>query len=150
MSAQPEAKPEIGRPSDQLIPGGIRVHPCQSVARIPSSDLRHPASGKSFSLLVRWSPRRPVYGLVTSGCLLVLRRAALVFCATALLGTALEYLQQLVPVRASYAHSEQILWSVAGAFVGAFAAASLTLLFGARDRDCSKFETNRADNVTGP
>ncbi len=52
-----------------------------------------------------------------------------VFVATALLGTSLEFLQQLVPDRAAYAHPRQIMWSIVGAFVGAFGSAYIFKLF---------------------
>lgn len=57
------------------------------------------------------------------------RRALFCFIAVALLGTALEFLQQMVPERKEYAHPWQIMWSVAGAFVGSFGAALLMRLF---------------------
>ena len=86
----------------------------------PVSDLRPPNSTDSF---------RPfVLGR------LVLRRATLCFGAVAVLGTSLEFLQQMIPERAAYAHPWQITWSVAGAFVGAFGAALLMCLFHTRRR----------------
>lgn len=103
----------------------------------PASDIRPPNSG---CLLIS-PPAIPLRGcryspvcLVPLGCPfilgpLVLRRAALCFCAVALLGVSLEFLQQLVPERAAYAHPLQILWSVFGALAGAFGAASLPGLF---------------------
>ena len=80
----------------------------------PISDIRRLTSAKSLSLLVS-SPvvRGPV----------VLRRAALCFCAAVLLGASLEVAQLLLPNRR--ADPMDLLWMALGAFVGAITATSL-------------------------
>jgi hypothetical protein len=83
----------------------------------PISDIRRLTSAKSLSLLVS-SPvvRGPV----------VLRRAALCFCAAALLGASLEALQLLLSNR--HFDWADIGWSTSGAFAGAFVAWSISML----------------------
>jgi len=73
------------------------------------------------------------------------RRALLCFGAVALLGTSLEFLQQLVPERKEYAHPWQIMWSVAGALVGAFGAAVLMRLLCASDKAGLATDTKKDD-----
>jgi len=117
----------------------------------PVSDLQSPASGlrslgsascllptskQSFSLFVP-SP-------------LILRRATLCFGAVALIGTSLEFLQQMIPERAAYAHPWQIMWSVAGAFVGAFGAASLMHLFYTSNGAGLPTDARKADGLAQP
>lgn|GEM_PF-5512988 len=76
------------------------------------------------------------------------RLAFVVFVAVAFLGAALEFLQQLVPVRKEYAHPLQIMWSTAGAFAGAFAAALLSALFYNRAARTPAPEIDSRDTVT--
>ena len=80
--------------------------------RLPPVNCDLPTSKQSFSLLVPG--------------LLVLRRAALCFCAATLLDASLEVAQLLLPHR--WADWRDVLWSVTGAFAGAFAAMLLSSL----------------------
>ena len=75
----------------------------------PNSDTRPPTSAKSLSLLVP--------------SLLVLRRAALCFCAPALLGALLE-VAQLLFLSSRHFDWADIGWSASGAFAGAALAAA--------------------------
>ncbi len=83
----------------------------------PISDIRPPTSAKSLRL-----PSAPPHA-VSRTRLLVLRRAALCFCAAALLGASLEVLQLLFLSTRHFDWAD-IGWSTSGAFVGAAIAAA--------------------------
>lgn len=70
--------------------------------------------------------------------------------ATALLGTSLEFLQQMIPERAAYAHPWQIMWSVVGAFVGSFGAALLMRLFYTSNGAGLPADARKADGSAQP
>lgn len=92
----------------------------------PFSDIRPPTSAKSLGLPSA-SPHAVSKTRLFVSRLLVLRRAALCFCAAALLGASLEALQLLLPNR--HADPMDLLWMTLGASTGAFGSAYIFKLF---------------------